>query len=79
MVGQEPIFLRSARQPEDSVLVFDRLVKPFGVQLDPELEVVVVFDHSWQLEFGHLGGDRYADALLTVQERYGFSSRELST
>ena len=74
MVRQEPVFLRSAAQPQDSFLVFDRPVKPFAVQLDPEIEVVVVFDPLGQQEFGDWVTDRYDDALRTVQQRYGAGS-----
>jgi hypothetical protein len=65
------MFLRSAVQPEDTFILFDRPIKPFSVQLDPAIEVVVLFDLSWRREFGDWSSDRYADVLATVQERYG--------
>jgi hypothetical protein len=71
VVRQEPIFLRNTGQSEDSFFVFDRPVNPFAVQLDPAIEVVVVFDLSSQQEFGDWNGDRYADALVAVQDGYG--------
>lgn len=66
LVGEEPAFLRDGLQ--DSFRVFDCPVKYFVVQLDPDSEVLVVFDHSCQQEFGDWNSDRYADALRAVQE-----------
>jgi hypothetical protein len=51
MVGQEPIFLRSAGQPEDSVVVFDNLSSHSAFNSIPNsrLSSCSIFRGSWSL------------------------------
>ncbi len=42
----------------------------FGVQLDPDIEVICIWDAAWFTEIGAWAPDPVEDAIKTVAERY---------
>lgn len=60
-------FLRWSEQPEDVYVVFDLPDGGAGVQIDPALEYIIVWDVGGQAEYGPWGVDQVQPAVDHVR------------
>ena len=76
LLTQAPVFASVNRffvwseQPDTTWILFDHKPHAFGVQIDPSCEVLVVFDHTFNAEYGTWHADPVAVALEVISARY---------
>ena len=56
-------FLRWSEQPEDVYAIFEQPGAGFGVQIDPDLEYIIIWDGDGQAEYGDWGADQVPPAV----------------
>ena len=61
----DAVFMRYTQQPEDVWVLIDREHAGFGIQIDPVLDVIVVWNERGQQEFGSWHTD-LVDAAITA-------------
>lgn len=64
------VCFRYAAQPEDTWVIFDRQQSPFGVQLDPALDYIIIFDSQIHNEVGPWFDDPTQNALDFIQNQF---------
>jgi hypothetical protein len=60
-------FLQWSVQPDDVYAVFELRETGFGVQVDPSLEYVIIWEPGGQVEYGDWDGDQVSPAIEHVQ------------
>jgi hypothetical protein len=68
-LADKAVFLWFAKQPDDTWMVFDLGPNTFGIQVDPELEVIVLFDGESQQEFGGWHNDLIGAVVAAIGGR----------
>lgn len=56
-------FLRWSEQPDDVYAIFEQPGADFGVQIDPVLEYIIIWDGNVQAEYGDWGADQVPPAV----------------
>jgi hypothetical protein len=67
---EELVCFRYSAQPEDTVAVFDRTSRAFGIQVDPLMEYIIVFDGESRNEIGPWFDDSTAEALTYIWDHF---------
>jgi hypothetical protein len=61
--GLDAVFLRWAMQPDEVYAVFAANTSGVGVQIDPDLEYVIVWNEQERAEFGDWDGEQVTPAV----------------
>lgn len=69
-LADKAVFFSFAKQPNDTWMIFDLGTNAFGIQVDPEVGVIVLFDEGLQQEFGDWHNDLIDAVVSTIEGRY---------
>ena len=53
---------------QDSYAIYENETHPFGIQLDPDIEVIVIWTHDDHIEIGYWWEDPCAEALRFIKD-----------